>query len=52
MQHATPDAYRAEARSYREIADQHERAGRTRLAQQFREMADNCDERANELENR
>ncbi|WP_159041183.1 hypothetical protein [Streptomyces sp. WM6349] len=50
MQHASPDAYRAEARGYREIADQHERTGRTLLAEQFREMADNCDERANELD--
>ncbi|MEU3903288.1 hypothetical protein AB0F20_05665 [Streptomyces goshikiensis] len=50
MQHATPDAYRAEARDYREIADRHEKAGRTRLAEQFRERADHCDERADQVD--
>ncbi|GAA3267926.1 hypothetical protein [Streptomyces lavendulae] len=50
MQHATPDAYRAEANQYRVIADQHENAGRVHLARQFRERADHCDERADELD--
>ncbi|MEV6580230.1 hypothetical protein AB0M92_18930 [Streptomyces sp. NPDC051582] len=52
MQHATPEAYRAEAAQYREIADQHEKTGRLRLAEQFRDRADDCDERAAALETR
>ncbi|MFF4644948.1 hypothetical protein [Streptomyces sp. NPDC001389] len=51
MQHATPEAYRAEAREYRQTAAWHEKAGRTALARRFRLMADDCDERAAALEN-
>lgn len=50
MQHATPDAYRAEARRLREVADQREKDGKLRLARQFREMADDCDQRADQLD--
>ncbi|MFJ8016213.1 hypothetical protein [Streptomyces sp. NPDC096339] len=52
MQHATPEAYRAEAREHRRTAAWHEKAGRTSLARRFRDMADDCDQRAAQLENR
>ncbi|MFK0222195.1 hypothetical protein ACIQWN_28895 [Streptomyces vinaceus] len=52
MQHATPEAFREAASTYREIADNHEKAGRLRLARQFRDRADDCDERAAALESR
>ncbi|MGW0750374.1 hypothetical protein [Streptomyces sp. NPDC002587] len=50
MQHAKPEAYRAEADQFRQIAAQHEASGRTRLADQFRDRAADCDERAATLE--
>jgi hypothetical protein len=51
MQHATPEAYEAEAERFRQLAEQREREGRTYAARQYREMADNCDERAAQVRN-
>ncbi|MFF7200500.1 hypothetical protein [Streptomyces sp. NPDC008141] len=50
MQHATPEAFRAEAERFRQIADEREAAGRARSAAEYRDCAADCDERANALE--
>jgi hypothetical protein len=51
MQPETPEALRAEARKLRRTAAWHAEAGRDSLARRFRAMADDCDQRAAQLEN-
>ncbi|MEU6703854.1 hypothetical protein [Streptomyces wuyuanensis] len=50
MQHGTPEQYRAEADRFRRIAEQHSAVGRVLLARDFRDRAEDCDERAQRQE--
>jgi hypothetical protein len=51
MQSTTPEALRADARRLRETADWYAKRGCLSLARHFRAMADDCDQRAAQLEN-